>query len=112
MVKNNKSTIRISAVAAFLLAFAFVLRMIYEDLDNAMLQSVMLTIRNTIHISLLLFWILSLHRRLVNKNVRRLMLVVGGLLLFWLIDKIVKWDFTGSVTHPLVRYLWYGFYVG
>jgi hypothetical protein len=28
------------------------------------------------------------------------------------VDKIVKWDFTGSVTHPLVRYLWYGFYVG
>jgi putative alpha-1,2-mannosidase len=40
------------------------------------------------------------------------MLIVGRLLLLWLIDKIVKWDFTGSVTHPLVRYLWYGFYVG
>jgi len=40
------------------------------------------------------------------------MLCVGGLLIFWLIDKIIKWDFTGSVTHPLVRYLWYGFYVG
>jgi len=40
------------------------------------------------------------------------MLAVGCLMLFWLIDKIVKWDFTGSVTHPLVRYLWYGFYVG
>jgi hypothetical protein len=48
----------------------------------------------------------------MNKNVRRLMLAVGCLMLFWLIDKIVKWDFTGSVTHPLVRYLWYGFYVG
>ncbi len=112
MVKNNKSTIRISVVVAVLLAFAFVLRMIYEDLENALLQSVMLTIRNTIHISLLLLWVLSLQRRLVNQNVRRLMLVVGSLLLFWLIDKIVKWDFTGSVTHPLVRYLWYGFYVG
>lgn len=94
------------------MAIAFVLRMIYEDLPNAMLQSVMCVTRDTIHIFLLFSWVISLHRRLVNRNVRRLMLWVGGLLLFWLVDKIVKWDLTGSVTHPLVRYLWYGFYVG
>ena len=97
---------------AGLLAIAFISRMIYEDLTSAMMQAVMLTVRNSIHISLLFMWVVSLHRRLMNKNVRRLMLAVGCLMLFWLIDKIVKWDFTGSVTHPLVRYLWYGFYVG
>lgn len=110
MTKTNKSSMIISV--SVLLAVAFVSRMIYEDLDNAMLQSVMLTVRNTIHLSLLFMWVVSLKRRLVNKNVRQLMLIVGALLMFWLIDKIVKWDFTGSVTHPLVRYLWYGFYVG
>ena len=111
MIKNrhNKKTFIIVAV---LLAIAFVSRMIYEDLTNAMAQAIMLTVRNSIHISLLFIWVVSLHRRLMNKNVRRLMLAVGCLMLFWLIDKIVKWDFTGSVTHPLVRYLWYGFYVG
>ena len=111
MIKNrhNKKTFIIVAV---LLAIAFVSRMIYEDLANAMAQAIMLTVRNSIHISLLFLWVVSLHRRLMNKNVRRLMLAVGCLMLFWLIDKIVKWDFTGSVTHPLVRYLWYGFYVG
>ena len=111
MIKNweNKRTV---IIVAMLLAVAFVSRMIYEDLTNAMIQAVMLTVRNSIHISLLFMWVVSLHRRLMNKNVRRLMLTVGCLMLFWLIDKIVKWDFTGSVTHPLVRYLWYGFYVG
>ena len=112
MREQNKSLTRTAIIVSVLMVFAFVLRMIYEDLDNAMLQAIMSTTRNTIHISLLFLWVISLHRRLVNKNVRRLMLIVGGLLLFWLIDKIVKWDFTGSVTHPLVRYLWYGFYVG
>lgn len=112
MMKHNKATAKIAVMTAVLLALVFVLRMIYEDLDNAFAQAVMSTIRNTIHISLLFSWVISLHRRLTNKNVRRLMLCVGGLLLFWLTDKIVKWDFTGSVTHPLVRYLWYGFYVG
>ncbi len=111
MLREKKNKRMVITVAA-LLAIAFVSRMIYEDLQNAMLQAVMLTVRNSIHISLLFMWVVSLHRRLMNKNVRRLMLAVGCLMLFWLIDKIVKWDFTGSVTHPSVRYLWYGFYVG
>ena len=111
MITNKKNNRLIIAIAG-LLAIAFISRMIYEDLTSAMMQAVMLTFRNSIHISLLFMWVVSLHRRLMNKNVRRLMLAVGCLMLFWLIDKIVKWDFTGSVTHPLVRYLWYGFYVG
>lgn len=99
-------------IATVLMAIAFFLRMIYEDLPNAMLQSVMCLTRDTIHIALLFAWVISLKRRLTNKNVRYLLLVVGCLLIFWMLDKIVKWDFTGSETHPLVRYLWYGFYVG
>ncbi len=112
MQREKKRLTRTTIFVAILLAIAFVLREIYEDLPNAMLQAVMVTVRNTIHISLLFSWVVSVHRRMVNKNLRRLMLIVGCLLLFWLVDKIVKWDFTGSVTHPLVRYLWYGFYVG
>ena len=112
MQKQNKSVTKTAVIVAILLLIAFVQREIYEALPNAMLQAVMVTVRNTIHISLLFSWIVSVHRRMVNKNLRRLMLIVGCLLLFWLVDKIVKWDFTGSVTHPLVRYLWYGFYVG
>ena len=112
-MRNQKQAMQgYAIVAAILMVIAFVMREIYEDLPNAMLQSVMCLIRDTIHISLLFSWVVSVQRRLVNRNVRRLMLMVGCLLPFWLIDKIVKWDFTGSVTHPLVRYLWYGFYVG
>ena len=112
MQKQKNTERKYAIIAAVLLAFAFLLREIYEDLPNAMFQSILCLIRNTIHISLLFCWVVSVQRRLVNRNVRRLMLMVGCLLLFWLVDKIVKWDFTGSVTHPLVRYLWYGFYVG
>ena len=112
MHKQKTAARNYAIIAAVLMAVAFLLREIYEDQPDAMLQSVMCLIRDTIHISLLFSWVLSVQRRLVNRNVRRLMLMVGCLLLFWLVDKIVKWDFTGSVTHPLVRYLWYGFYVG
>lgn len=110
MLKQKRTVVMVTV--ALLMAAAFVLRMIYEDLPNAMLQSIMCLARDTIHITLLFVWVVSIYRRLSNKNVRRLMLTVGVLLLFWMLDKIVKWDFTGSETHPLVRYLWYGFYVG
>lgn len=110
MLKQKRTVVMVTV--ALLMAVAFVLRMIYEDLPNAMLQSIMCLARDTIHITLLFVWVVSIYRRLSNKNVRRLMLTVGVLLLFWMLDKIVKWDFTGSETHPLVRYLWYGFYVG
>jgi len=110
LLKQKRTVVMVTV--ALLMAVAFVLRMIYEDLPNAMLQSIMCLARDTIHITLLFVWVVSIYRRLSNKNVRRLMLTVGVLLLFWMLDKIVKWDFTGSETHPLVRYLWYGFYVG
>ena len=82
MKEQNKRLSKTKIIVSVLMVFAFVLRMIYEDLDNAMLQAIMSTMRNTIHISLLFLWVISLLRRLVNKNVRRLMLIVGGLLLF------------------------------
>ena len=89
-MKYNTERNRNAVIVGVLLAFAFVLRMIYEDLDDAFLQTLLLTIRNAIHIILLVLWVLSLHRRLVNKNVRYLMVTVGCLLIFWLIDKIIK----------------------
>ena len=68
MPKQNKT--RIAFLAAVLMAIAFVMREIYEDLPNAMLQSIMCLIRDTIHISLLFSWVVSVQRRLVNKNVQ------------------------------------------
>ena len=78
-MRNQKQAMRIYAImAAILMVIAFVMREIYEDLPNAMLQSIMCLIRDTIHISLLFSWVISVQRRLVNRNVRRLMLMVGA----------------------------------
>ena len=86
MQKQKNAESKYAIIAAVLMAVAFLLREIYEDPPNAMLQSVMCLIRDTIHISLLFSWVVSVQRRLVNRNVRRMMLMVGCLLLFWLVD--------------------------
>ena len=78
-MRNQKQAMQgYAIVAAILMVIAFVMREIYEDLPNAMLQSIMCLIRDTIHISLLFSWVISVQRRLVNRNVRRLMLMVGA----------------------------------
>ena len=78
-MRNQKQAMQgYAIVAAILMVIAFVMREIYEDLPNAMLQSVMCLIRDTIHISPLFSWVVSVQRRLVNRNVRRLMLMVGA----------------------------------
>lgn len=53
MQKQKTAERKYAIIAAVLMAVAFLLREIYEDLPNAMLQSVMCLIRDTIHISLL-----------------------------------------------------------
>lgn len=78
-MRNQKQAMQgYAIVAAILMVIAFVMREIYEGLPNAMLQSVMCLIRDTIHISPLFSWVVSVQRRLVNRNVRRLMLMVGA----------------------------------
>ena len=72
MQKQKIAERKYAIIAAVLMAVAFLLREIYEDLPDAMLQSVMCLIRDTIHISLLFSWVVSVQRRLVNRNVRRL----------------------------------------
>ena len=78
MQKQKIAERKYAIIAAVLMAVAFLLREIYEDQPNAMLQSVMCLIRDTIHISPLFSWVVSVQRRLVNRNVRRLMLMVGA----------------------------------
>ena len=113
MTGKNKKMIGYAAVVGGLMLLAYFCRIFQpeEGSFHTLLRTVLVAVRNVIHICLLLVWCISVRRRILHKQVRRLLLCVGGLLIFWLVDKIVKWEFTGSETHWLVRYLWYGFYI-
>lgn len=67
--------------------------------------------RHTIHICLVLFWCISLHRRVLRSQVRRYLLAVGALLVFWLAVRCFKWEFVSDRQAPVGRYLWYGYYI-
>lgn len=108
---SRKRSILNAIGVAILLVFAYCLRFIFHFMtDNALLGITMMTLRWVIHITLTVFWCLSLRRRILSRSIRRLLLSVGGLLLFWQIVRIIKYDYV-IITEPIGRYCWYSYYI-
>ncbi len=110
-VIKNKTTLKnaIFVVAAILIAY-FVRVTSYPPGQTLLISCATMT-RYVIHISLLVWWCVSLHRRLINLQVRRVMIAVGLLLAFWLTVRTIKYEFIADPTHPILRYLWYCYYI-
>lgn len=108
-IRNKKILKYLVAVVALLL-IALGLR--YAPVgENILLATFATTIRNSIHISILVVWCISLYRRLMNPQIRHILVCTGALMALWLIAKTVKYEFLVSATHPIGRYLWYSYYI-
>ena len=115
MIKQ-KRTKQMYIIAIVLLFVAFMCRqvdLLLSDKDEyeVLISTIVLTIRNTIHISLMVLWCVSLHNRIINKRVRKHVMIGGMLLLFWILARICKNDFTFSKSETVGRYLWYSYYI-
>ncbi len=97
---------RTAALAAALVILAAVLcRSIGRELPGRALGIV----RSLLYLGLFTAWGVSLRRRVMQPQTRRFLLSIAGLIVFWLLDRTVKYFFvTGAAA---VRYLWYGFYL-
>ena len=86
-----------------------------DDFDsmttNNVIKALLWTIRNVIHISLLIGWGASLQQRIINVRVRRCLVSVSVLMIFWLTAKVLKWNFIPDRTYWFGRYLWYSYYI-
>ena len=94
-----------------LLLITYFLNVFDEWTVNAVVQASMRSLRNVIHISLLTHWCTSLHRRIMNEQVRRSLVSVSLLMIFWLTAKVIKYEFIADRTFWLGRYIWYSYYV-
>lgn len=111
MLKVHKKTVGYVAMIAVFISIAYICDIVDNMVEDAVLQAFFLAIRNTIHISLLIIWCVSLHRRILNTQVRRCMVSTGLLMAFWLTAKIIKYDFVASQLYVLGRYIWYSYYI-
>lgn len=64
----------------------------------------------SIFLLLIFIWGYSIKIRIINKEIRRKLLIIAALLFFWLFIRYIKYEFTTS-TDRMNRYLWYLFYV-
>lgn len=106
--KNKNTLINVLLVTVFLI-LAHQLR--YIPSSNILLASLAMLMRSVIHISILVVWTVSLHRRLMNSQVRRILVGTGILMVFWVAAKTIKHEFLTSNIDPLGRYIWYCFYI-
>lgn len=110
MIKN-KATVKAAVFSAIAILVAYVLRFLPFAPHQTLLVSLAMMVRYAIHIALPVWWCVSLHYRILHTQMRRILLSVGALLIFWLTARTVKYEFLADVTHPLLRYLWYSYYI-
>lgn len=105
-IKNIRNLIIIVAV----MTIAFVCRVVAFKTDDCFLGSLLMLLRNVIHISMVVIWTISIYMRVVSKQIRIMLLSVGALMIAWLVIRTCKLEFLYT-TDTLTRYFWYAFYV-
>ena len=111
MTKQHKMLLRNAVLVAVALAVAYALRIILRPMSDPFLPTVLTVIRTVIHVTIAALWSLSLNRRIVNRQVRGVLVTVGVLMVFWLIAKTVKYEFFPHNYTAAGRYIWYCFYI-
>ena len=111
MHMSKKRSITYLILIAIALLLAYCLRFVFHPMtENSLLAISMMTLRWTIQVPLTVAWCMSIRRRILNTSIRKMLLTVGGLLLFWQIVRIIKFDYV-IVTEPIGRYCWYSYYI-
>ena len=107
-MSKKRSVLILSTIMALLL-FAWCLRFVFHPMtENALSAIAMMTLRWAIQVTLTVFWCISIRRRILHTAIRKMLLWVGGLLLFWQVVRIIKYDYV-IITEPIGRYCWYAF---
>ena len=111
MPLSKKRSITYLLLIAAALLFAYSLRFVFHPMtENALSAIAMMTLRWAIQVTLTLLWCVSIRRRILNTAIQKMLLSVGGLLLFWQVARIIKYDYV-IVTGPIGRYCWYSYYI-
>ena len=111
MPLSKKRSVTYLLLIAAALLFAYALRFVFHPMtENALSAIAMMTLRWAIQVTLTVLWCVSIRRRILNTAIQKMLLSVGGLLLFWQVARIIKYDYV-IVTGPIGRYCWYSYYI-
>ena len=111
MLMSRKRSITYLMLIITALLIAYSLRFVFHPMtEDSLLAIAMMTARWAIQVPLTVAWCVSIRRRILNTSIRKMLLLVGGLLLLWQLVRIIKFDYV-IVTEPIGRYCWYSYYI-
>lgn len=113
-MENRKTRLNQSVgslcVVLCLLVYAYYAREWERRLSDPLGKTVLSLSRHLIHAGLIFCWILSVNARIIQDRIRGYLTAIGGLLIFWLYIRTVKWMFFLGDSWQN-QYLWYAYYI-
>ncbi len=79
-IKSRKN-IRNMSIIAVIMLFAFVCRVVAFNIDDVFIATLLVMIRNAMHISLAAVWTVSIYMRVVSKQIKSMLIAVGLLMI-------------------------------
>ncbi len=101
--------LKILSAAALLVLAAALCRYIAWRTDSAVTDKLAVLARDYLYLGLLFVWSVSVRRRIMQTQVRRMLFLSAQLMIFWLVMREWKFRFVADVA--VSRYLWYLYYV-
>ena len=92
-----------------LLIYAYIAGRLSRTATNIFVSGAFSLSRHLVHLGMVTIWFVSLKQRILSETVRRYLLLIAGLIIFWLYIRTIKWMFffDGIVN----RYFWYAYYI-
>ena len=109
MRRLDKRTIVHACLIVAVIVLAFFCRRIVAATKNELVEQLANFARIFLYIGLFAFWGVSVYRRVVQLQVRRYLITVSALMVFWLILREFRWHF---ILNAAARnLLWYAYYI-
>lgn len=106
-MKVNVKYILKAFIVAFLFIFSGVITHLY--VGNEYLDVVLEIISYVIILAILVQWFVRIYNTVVQKRIKKYLLLSSLLTIFWHMIRVVKWCFANNIVTQ--RYLWYLYYV-
>ena len=105
MDRPNRQTVRHAAAEAAVILVAALCRNIGREIPGRSLS----LLRSLLYIGLFTAWGISVQRRVMQPQARRILMLIAALMVFWVFDRTVKFFFVTD--QNVIRYLWYLYYL-
>ena len=105
----NKSKLHTAIIVSLLIITAILCKYAYLLSDVMLFDKFAVFVRVNIYIGLFCAWAVSINKRILHRQVRKTLVTVAVIMIFWLTVREFKWRLVIDLT--ALRYLWYTYYI-